>query len=638
MRVIKNKAILAGLCAVLFLMVLGWADNARARGKIAVDIEPARISAGRAAVLTVTISGSRAGSPSIEADDGLRIIPSGQSSQYQSINGRVSSTVTYMYRVSSRTPGDYSIGPVTAMVDGKMESSRPLTLTVAQSTATTRTGTARATARTAPARNVASGQPSSSAGTADRLSGAEADQVAFLRLIPQKNKAYVGELLPVTIKAYFRNGLGASLDSLPALSHTAFTWDALGSEPQQTTEAIGGHYFSVLTWDTSMSAVKEGEYPVSVELDATLLLPDTSPRSPRRSRGFFDDSFFDSFFSRTREKKVTITSPKVSMGVLPLPVLGRPVDFSGAVGQFSLSALATPTRIAAGDPVTLEMVVKGTGNFDRVSAPALSNQEGWKVYTPGNRFEPSDSGGYTGKKIFEQAIIARDASLEAVPPVVFSYFDPKNGKYKSLKTRSIPLTVETVGTAGSGGRATVSSMPPRGRFDAPAPEMTEPAGLAPIHVELGDARKSFRPLLYDKKFLGGMGLALAAFLAGILLMGRAARRKKTPDAKQKKAVSRQIKNAVREMDAAICGHDVAGFYKACRTASQQRLGEIWSCPAEAITLADVRERLPEEAGCIKRVFESADAVAYSGQTFSENELKQTRKTVLKELSRMEDAR
>ncbi len=41
--------------------------------------------------------------------------------------------------------------------------------------------------------------------------------------------------------------------------------------------------------------------------------------------------------------------------ILSLPTEARPASFAGAVGKFEITAEATPTQVAAGDPVTLKV-------------------------------------------------------------------------------------------------------------------------------------------------------------------------------------------------------------------------------------------------------------------------------------------
>ena len=106
-----NRIIIAGTCfLVVVCALILFAGSAQGRipaGEISARLEPQQIALGDAAVLTVHISGEQTGPPSISPVDGLRFFPMGQSSQYKSINGKTSSTVSYiifMISTCSRSP------------------------------------------------------------------------------------------------------------------------------------------------------------------------------------------------------------------------------------------------------------------------------------------------------------------------------------------------------------------------------------------------------------------------------------------------------------------------------------------------------------------------------------------------------
>jgi hypothetical protein len=84
------------------------------------------------------------------------------------------------------------------------------------------------------------------------------------------------------------------------------------------------------------------------------------------------------------------------------------------------------------------------------------------------------------------------------------------------------------------------------------------------------------------------------------------------------------------MNDAIRASDAPAFFAACRHAVQERLGERWGLPAPAITLADIRKRLPEALE-LQRAFATADAVAYSGQSYTKDELRSFQQMLQREL-------
>ena len=387
-----------------------------------------------------------------------------------------------------------------------------------------------------------------------------------------------------------------------------------------------------------MSAVKEGEHPVSAELDATLIIPQTSRRRNRVfGNSMFNDDFFNNFFNTTREETVKLTSSRQKMRVLPLPKAGRPENFSGAVGRFKLWASASLKSCMVGDPITLKMTVKGDGNFDRVSSPLLTSTDQWKTYTPISSFKPADSSGYKGKKRFEQAIIPLDASINKVPPLTFSYFDTRKEKYVTLRTRPIKvkITADTRQARVSSAKNSDGNKPPIQSSDSSGLNKN-PNGLAPIHVGLGPVTASLTPIFENPWFIGTQGIPLGALFIGLFLGRRNRRLSNDPAILKQKHVKQKINKSIKEMDRTIAGHDVPGFFSACRCTVQERLGEIWSQAPESITLAEVKDRLSKNAAGVRHVFENADAVAYSGQTFNQEELKKFRDLIIKELKNLEN--
>ena len=138
-------------------------------------------------------------------------------------------------------------------------------------------------------------------------------------------------------------------------------------------------------------------------------------------------------------RKVYTVSNPIVLRVVPPPEEGRPVSFSGAIGRFTVSAKASPVNVHVGDPIMLELLVKGTGELTRIGPVKLSAQkafEKFKVYD-----EPT-AGEKDGGKVFVYRIRAKEESLTEIPPIEFSYFDPEKEKYVTVRTDPIPITVK----------------------------------------------------------------------------------------------------------------------------------------------------------------------------------------------------
>ena len=79
------------------------------------------IGLGEAAQLAVTVKGSQSAEPNVPHVDGLEIVPVGQQSSVQMINGAVSANVTHIYQVTPNRAGSFTIPAITAAGAGSTQ-------------------------------------------------------------------------------------------------------------------------------------------------------------------------------------------------------------------------------------------------------------------------------------------------------------------------------------------------------------------------------------------------------------------------------------------------------------------------------------------------------------------------------------
>ena len=132
------------------------------------------------------------------------------------------------------------------------------------------------------------------------------------------------------------------------------------------------------------------------------------------------------FFSRPKKTYFEIPTKSVTISILPLPSAGRPDNFSGAVGTFSLSVEVSPEAAAPGDVVRLHTEVSGTGLLENVSAPLLTGTTDLKLYSP-KLISTSPA------LVYEQQISPLTAEALKLPAISFSYFDPHLRTYRLIK-------------------------------------------------------------------------------------------------------------------------------------------------------------------------------------------------------------
>ena len=237
------------------------------------------------------------------------------------------------------------------------------------------------------------------------------------------------------------------------------------------------------------------------------------PFDPFNGDDPFGDPFLSDPFSMLGERReVTVKSETIPLEVKALPP-GSPPTFSGAVGNFSMTADANPKRVQVGDPITIKMEIAGRGNFDRVTAPGLSDENGWHKYPPSSNFKQDDDVGISGTKTFEM-VVSPNEKKSALPPLAFSYFDPVKEKYVTLESQAMPLVVEGNGPALSAIAAATprASVPPNSQ----GPTLQQPPQLLPLMRERGRIVRSFAPLYSQRGFWLAqlLPLTIAIGLAG----------------------------------------------------------------------------------------------------------------------------
>ena len=79
-----------------------------------------------------------------------------------------------------------------------------------------------------------------------------------------------------------------------------------------------------------------------------------------------------------RETKRNIKADGITIKVDPLPT--KPSNFSGGVGSFNISGQLTKAEVKAGEPVTLRIVIGGTGNLKLIQQPKADFPQSFDKY------------------------------------------------------------------------------------------------------------------------------------------------------------------------------------------------------------------------------------------------------------------
>lgn len=367
--------------------------------------------------LTLTIHGTQdTAHPSFPTIEGFTLLygPS-ISAQTRIINGEVAVSKAYTYALQPTAKGKFTIGPSVVEYKGEKYSSQPLTVEVVD-------------------------VPRQSASQAPNL-----EKLVFVELSADKNEAYVYEQVILSFTFYFQKGLPVGDIDYEAPVTKNFMEEKLGDQ-RQYEEIRDGIIYNVLELRTALFPMVSGELTVSpAKVKCNLIVQQRRGRNTP-SDSFFGDAFFDDFFGRDQKRyPVERTTESITLRVKPLPEQGKPKEFKGAVGTFDMEVSTQAQRVKVGDPITLSMSVYGEGNIQTIHEPVLAvdKEDDFKLYpAESNTQITSREEVIRGRKVFSKVIEPQKPDLKFTPAIVFSFFDPRAGQYKTITKEPIPITVE----------------------------------------------------------------------------------------------------------------------------------------------------------------------------------------------------
>lgn len=179
--------------------------------------------------------------------------------------------------------------------------------------------------------------------------------------------------------------------------------------------------------------------PLSITMDVNVPVRRTSP---------FDDPY------KTISK--TVSAGARTINVRPLPENNKPIDFKGAVGDFTFKVIPSKKQVKFGESLDLTVQVEGKGNLKLFELPKLELPTVFDVFEPKHNEEVNTPlTGMVGKISDTYTVVPQAKGKYPIKPIVFSYFDLKSNSYKTVS--SDEFVVEVIDGPGV---ATVASNDP----------------------------------------------------------------------------------------------------------------------------------------------------------------------------------
>ena len=357
---------------------------------------------------------------------------SGRSTSIQILNGKRTKSVqsTYTYVLRPTAAGKYTLPQASAKVKGKEIHSGQVTIQVASAGAASSSSSAQSQS------SQSSGQSQQS-----RSTGIQ-DGDIFLKMDLSRTKVVVGEPIIATLKLYQRVNIGG-FENVTFPTFNGF-WSQEIEAPTNiefSREVYDGQiYNSALLRKFVIIPQQQGQ----VTIDPAEMVCLVNIRVSTGGTSIFD-GFFDDY--RTVRKKVS-TGP-VTVNVSPLPA-GAPASFGGGVGSFEISAKLSRDSLKTHEAASLLVTVSGKGNISLLEAPKVAFPLDMEVYDT-KVSEKVDKGGLSGSKYYEFPFIPRSYGDFVIEPIKYSYYDVNQGRYVTLETAPIPVTVARGNETDAGG-------------------------------------------------------------------------------------------------------------------------------------------------------------------------------------------
>ncbi len=367
------------------------------------------------------------------------------SSEQNSINGITSQSVSLSYILLAKKPGSFNIGCATALINGRTFKSNNTSIVVSKKATGNRQQNNNVNA---PMQSLLSGidpfnEPQRDVQFSDyilRKGESIQEKVSKnmqLKLLTNKISCYVGEPLLATYKLYSRLRSESSLSKNPSFNGFSVVEMVQQNDPASvSTEQLNGRSYNVYTIrKAQLYPLQAGETELeSASLDNRITF---IKYSGNNGNNYNIDP--DAMVTET----VTLSSKPITIKVKPLPEIGKPEGFKGAVGNFSIESSLQKNNFTTAETGKLFVTITGSGNMQLLTLPDILWPASFEIFetkltdNTDNKTVP-----ISGSKTFEIPFSVNNEGSYQIPVIKFSFFNPASNSYKSLTTGNISFSVK----------------------------------------------------------------------------------------------------------------------------------------------------------------------------------------------------
>jgi hypothetical protein len=126
-----------------------------------------------------------------------------------------------------------------------------------------------------------------------------------------------------------------------------------------------------------------------------------------------------------------------------LPLEGKPANFAGAVGDFNFSVALSKDILKANETSQVQVKISGKGNLKLFELPTVETPAELEMYQPERKERVRvNASGLSGAVTDTYTVVPLYKGKYKIPSISFSYFNPKEKKYKTIATEDFFVDVQ----------------------------------------------------------------------------------------------------------------------------------------------------------------------------------------------------
>lgn len=142
-------------------------------------------------------------------------------------------------------------------------------------------------------------------------------------------------------------------------------------------------------------------------------------------------------------KNLDITMPGREITVLPLPLEGKPKDFSGLAGTLKLEHEKSSTRLQYGEALTLKLKIRGSANLNLLSRILDDKNDALKIYEyVKDTYEEIQGDAYQVERNYDIILIPKKSGKVRFTGIKIPFFNTSSKAYQFLEVPPFDIDVQ----------------------------------------------------------------------------------------------------------------------------------------------------------------------------------------------------